>query len=392
MTFGLRTVRIPLALLAVSGVASLALSVSLTAVSAAQPRTAQHTSAPCYNYCPASRNLLITDQFNNRVIEVNTRTNKIVWSFGSNDPTACNPGPGTVIGPNDAERLSGGDTLIAGTGIPVGGSPADPSLACADNRVIVVNHAGTIIWQYGQAGVSGSADNQLNVPVFAIQLPNRNIMIVDQANNRVIVVSRFSRHVIWSYGPTSGRGALNNPNSAELLPNGHVLIADENNNRIIEITQAGKIVWQYGSGNPSVTTPLQTAAFASRLSNGDTLITDAGHSRVLEVTRNKHLVWQYFTNSGQGSNAAPLPTNAVRLSARCAQTESRHSCPAAFGNDTVIADQYNHRVIIVSQKGKIRYQFGTTNIFGNGNGQLDGPYTAYAVGDYTGQTPPPSRF
>ncbi len=76
--------------------------------------------------------------------------------------------------------------------------------------------------------------------------------------------------------PRSGAGALNNPNSAELLANGHILIADENNNRVIEVTRAGRIVWQYGSGSPSVTTPVQFAAFASRLPNGHTLVTDSG--------------------------------------------------------------------------------------------------------------------
>ena len=322
-------------------------------------------------------NVLISDQFNNRVVEINRFTKQIVWSFGSNNPTLCNPGPGAIIGLNDAERLSGGLTLLAGTGIPAGASPvAPPSFSCVDNRVIVVNQAGRIVWQYGQAGVTGSGPNQLNVPVFAIQLPNRDIMIVDQGNNRVIIVDRFTKHITWSYGPTSGPGALNNPNSAELLPNGHILIADENNNRVIEITMGGQIVWQYGSGDPNVTTPLQFAAFASRLPNGDTLITDSGHARIVEVNANKQVVWRYFTNTAANSNPNPLPTNAVRLS----------------DGDTEIADQFNHRALIVDRDKLTEFQYGVTNMPGNGPGKLDGPYTAFTIGDYTGQTPPPSVF
>ena len=321
-------------------------------------------------------NVLVTDQFNNRAVEIDPVTKSIVWSFGSGNPTLCNPGPGAIIGPNDAERLSDGLTLLAGTGVPPGSSPADPSFSCVDNRVIVVNRSGAIVWQYGHAGVTGSGPNQLNVPVFAIQLPNRNIMIVDQANNRVIEVGRFSREVVWSYGPSSGPGALNNPNSAELLSNGHVLIADENNNRVIEITRSGHIVWQYGSGNPSVTTPLQFAAFASRLPNGDTLITDSGHSRVVEVTDDKRVVSQYFTNRGANSSASPLPTNAVRLE----------------NGDTSIADQFNHRAIIIDRHGQLIEQTGETNVPGTGFDQLDGPYTAFVIDDYTGQTEPPDEF
>lgn len=312
-------------------------------------------------------NVLITDQFNNRVIEVN-RDKQIIWSFGSGNPTLCNPGPGAIIGSNDAERLSEGLTLMAGTGIPANTVPGLPN-GCVDNRVIVVNQAGQIVWQYGQAGVIGSGPNQLNVPVFAIQLPNHNIMIVDQGNNRVIEVGRYSKKIVWMYGPTSGPGALNNPNSAELLPNGHILIGDENNNRVIEITRAGKIVWQYSQG-------LMAAAFASRLPNGNTLIVDSGHSRIIIVTPGKQVVFQYFTNKAPNSNPNPLPTNAVQLA----------------NGDISIADQFNDRAIIIDPYKNIVFQYGMTNVIGNGPDQLYAPYTAYVIGDYTGQTPPPGSF
>jgi hypothetical protein len=309
-------------------------------------------------------NLLITDQFNNRVIEVDPQTKAIVWSFGSNNPSLCNPGPGAIIGTNDAERLADDLTVIAGTGIPPGASPAMPN-GCVDNRVIVVNEQGEIVWQYGQAGVTGNGPNELNVPVFVIQLPNHNFMIVDQGNNRVIEVNK-NKQIVWSYGPTSGPGALNNPNSAELLRNGHILIADENNNRVIEIARSGTIVWQYDQG-------IQFAAFASRLPNGDTLITDSGHARIIEVTEDKRVVFQYFTNHSKHSNPNPLPTNAVKLR----------------NGDISIADQFNNRAIIVNDDKHIEFQYGVTNVSGNGPNQLNGPYTSYVIGDYTGQTPPP---
>ena len=327
------------------------------------------TSPPAQSSTPkdhfnAPGNILISDQFNNRVIEV-APDGHIVWTFGSGNPTLCNPGPGAIIGLNDAERLSGGLTLLAGTGIPAG-SQSDPK-GCNDNRVIVVSQQGNIVWQYGQAGVTGSGPNELNVPVFAIQLPSRNIMVVDQGNNRVIEIDRNSKQIVWSYGPKSGPGALNNPNSAELLSNDHILIGDENNNRVIEITRDGTIVWSYDQG-------LSGAAFASRLPNGDTLITDSSHSRILEVTPKKQIVFEYFTNTDPASNSAPLPTNAVQLA----------------NGGVIIADQFNHRVLIVGPE--MEFQYGMVNVPGNGPGQLNGPYTAYVIGDYTGQTPPPAAF
>jgi len=337
-----------------SGCASSAQSTQSNSTSASTPTHGFNTPG----------NVLISDQFNNRAVEVD-RTGKIVWTFGSGNPKLCNPGPGAIIGLNDAERLSGGLTLLAGTGIP-SGSQSYPK-GCNDNRVIVVNQQGQIVWQYGQAGVTGSGPNQLNTPVFAIQLPNRNIMVVDQANNRVIEIDRSSKEIVWSYGPKSGPGALNNPNSAELLPNGHILIGDENNNRVIEITRDGTIVWEYNKG-------LSAAAFASRLPNGDTLIADSSHSRVIEVNPNKQIVFEYFTNTDPGSNTAPLPTNAVLLA-----------------NGAIsIADQFNNRVLIVDPK--VEFQYGTLNVAGDGPNQLNGPYTSFVIGDYTGQTPPPATF
>ena len=298
-------------------------------------------------------NILISDQFNNRVIEINPQK-QIVFQFGSNDPALCNPGPGAIIAPNDAERLSGGLTLIPGTG----------TSSCPDNRVIIVDANGTIVFQYGQAGVAGAGPNELNVPVFAVQNRAGNVLITDQANNRIILVDS-NQHVLWSYGPTSGAGALNSPNSAEILPNGHILIADENNNRTLEITLSGQIVQQISRG-------LSVVAFASRLPNGDTLIADAGNNRVVEFDPQLQVVFQYVTNTGAGSNPNPNPTGAVRQ---------------RTGN-TVIADQFNNRVIVIDPSGNLLFQYGQTNVVGNGPDQLNAPYSAVVVGQYYGLTPP----
>jgi hypothetical protein len=300
-------------------------------------------------------NILITDQFNNRVLEV-TRSGKIAWSFGRGGPSQCVPSADTVIAPNDAERLGDGLTLIVGTGTG----------ACPDNRVIVVEEDGRIVFQYGQAGVAGAGPNQLNVPVFAIQTGDGDFLITDQANNRIIKVN-LNKQILYKYGPASGLGALNNPNSAELLQNQHILIADENNSRVIEIdpAQQNKIVFQYKQG-------LNIVAFASRLRNGNTLIADSGNNRILEINKAKQVVFDYATNAAPDSNPNPNPTGAVRLK----------------DGNTLIADQFNDRVIIITPEKQIIFQYGTTNVVGNGRNQLNAPYSAVAICDYTGLTPP----
>lgn len=323
-------------------------------------------------------NILITDQFNNRVIEIDPAGN-IVWQFG-NGPgdTSAN----AIVGTNDAERV-GDLTLMSGTGIPPGVTTNCKKSGCVDNRVLLVDQGGHIVWQYGQFGVTGFGPDQLNTPVQNTFLPNGNVLITDQGNERIIEVRQADKAIVWQYGENgvigSGPNQLSNPNAAELLANGNILISDENNNRAIEVTHTtpSKIVATFTGGGGLA---FSGVAFASRLPNGDTLITDSNNSRVVEVNAHDHdrVVWEYFTNIRPGSNPAPLPTRAVQL---------------ANGN-ILISDQFNHQVIAVTHTtpGVIVSSYGTINTPGYSPSSavqfLNGPYSAYVIGDYTGITPP----
>src|SRR5271166_3699955 len=196
------------------------------------------------NHFNTRGNILISDQYNNRLLEVNPENHKIVWHFGNGSGVA---GPHSVVGVNDAQRV-GPFTLVAGTGVPAGAEPTCPN-GCPDNRVMLVDPTGNIFWEYGKAGVTGSGPDQLNTPVQNTWLPNKHILITDQANVRIIEVT-LEKKIVWQYGQTGvtgdGFNQLNNPNSAELLANGDILIADESNNRVIEVNHNHQIVWQYG--------------------------------------------------------------------------------------------------------------------------------------------------
>ena len=319
-------------------------------------------------------NLLISDQFNNRVIET-APDGTIVWTFGlgPNDFTSK-----SIIGVNDAQRV-GTLTLMAGTGTPPGVIPQAPDGA-PDNRVMLVERSGKIVWQYGQFGQAGSGPDLLDTPVQCTFLPNFHVLITDQANNRIIEVN-MAKKIVWQYpgSNTNDADQLAGPNSAELLENGHILIADQGNNRAIEVTRGDKIVRTFTVGGTA-----NTVAFASRLDNGDTLLTDAGNSRAVEMDANDNIVWQYFTDTDPLSVAAPLPTRAIRLK----------------NGDTLISDQFNNRVIRVSHAGAIVANYGLPlaggDAIGNNVGYdthttqngLYSPYDAKVVGDYTGLTPP----
>jgi hypothetical protein len=319
-------------------------------------------------------NILISDQFNNRVIETDTAGN-IIWSFGlgPHDFSAR-----SIIGVNDAQRV-GEFTLMAGTGTPADVIPEAPD-GVPDNRVILVDPFGKIVWQYGQFGQAGSGPNLLDTPVQCTWLPNAHVLITDQANNRIIEVN-LKKQIVWQYpgSNTSDADQLNGPNSAELLENGHILIADQGNNRAIEVTRGDKIVRTFTAGDT-----VDTVAFASRLKNGHTLLTSAGTFRIVEVDANDNVVWDYFTDTDPFSVPAPLPTRAIRL----------------HNGDTLISDQFNNRVIRVNKAKDIVASYGLPlaggDPIGNNVGYdlhttqngLYSPYDAKVVGDYTGLTPP----
>jgi len=350
-------------------------------------------------------NTLIADQFNNRVIEVDPDGN-IVWHFGLGPADFS---PASIIGVNDAQRV-GELTLMAGTGTP-GAQPEAPDCVdptgCPDNRVLLVDRAGRIVWQYGQFGPGGAADGQLNTPVQTTwlprggrhkgdnedsgedrRIPRGHVLITDQANERIIEVNLTMKKPVWQYGTTgvigSGPGFLSNPNCAELLENGHILICDENNNQALEVTHTtpSKIIHTYTIAGGML---FNGVAFASRLPNGHTLITDSGNARIVETDENGNVFWQYFTNTDPNSNArcgggtctGPLPTRALRLK----------------NGHTLISDQYNHRVIEVNHDMEIVRTFGKINSLGYdthsvADGGLNSPYDAKRIGDYTGITPP----
>lgn len=319
-------------------------------------------------------NLLIADQFNNRVIETD-QSGHIIWSYGlgPNDFSS-----NSIIGVNDAQRV-GPFTLMAGTGTPAGVIPQSPGGA-PDNRVVLVDPFGRIVWQYGQFGQTGSGPNLLNTPVQSTFLPNFHVLITDQANNRIIEVN-FEKQIVWQYpgSNTNASDQLSGPNSAELLENGHILISDQGNSRALEVNRDDKILNTLTAGGS-----LNILAFASRLNNGHTLLTDAGNARIVEVDANDNVVWQYFTDTNPLSVAAPLPTRAVRL----------------FNGDTLISDQFNNRVIRVDHAGNLLASYGLPLAGGGSIGNNAGyglhstqmglysPYDAKIVGDYTGLTPP----
>jgi hypothetical protein len=123
---------------------------------------------------------------------------------------------------------------------------------------------------------------------------------------------------------------------------GNILIADQFNNRVPEVDPlTNEIVWSFGDGSSTART---TSVVAPK----------------------------YVTNTRPGSVANPQPTRAVRL----------------MDGNALISDQFNDQVIKVDGSGNIVFSQGQIGVAGTGFNELNAPYDAKVVGDYTGLTAP----
>jgi DNA-binding beta-propeller fold protein YncE len=90
-------------------------------------------------------------------------------------------------------------------------------------QVLIFNRAGRALWRYRPNGPQA-----LDHPSLALPLPNGDILLNDDYNNRVIVVDPHTRHIVWQYGytgvPGAAPGYLDNPDGVDLVPP-HSLLA-----------------------------------------------------------------------------------------------------------------------------------------------------------------------
>ena len=267
----------------------------------------------------AGGDVLVADPANHLVAEFSP-SGSLVWSYTVADDSA-------LSAPVFARRLADGSTLICD------GDAARVFVVTPRDQV---DHGGQKIWQYGVTGVAGSGVGQLDGPTSADILPNGNVAICDAGNHRVIVVryadykTGFSASsIVWQYGQTgvSGDGVdqLMKPTSVQVLTagvsRGNMLICDQGARRVIEVrTTAISIVWRYPASGSSTDSALVSPSCAVGTFYGsDNLvwIADAGRGVVLGVATNStmsgrpsgHQVFAEYGPSGgtpfSGSLSAP---------------------------------------------------------------------------------------
>ena len=81
-------------------------------------------------------------------------------------------------------------------------------------RIIEVDWSGQIVWEYFPKVES----ERLGCPSIALELPNGNVAFSDDYNDRVVIINRAGK-ILWQYGVTGvagkATGYLNPPNGID---------------------------------------------------------------------------------------------------------------------------------------------------------------------------------
>jgi hypothetical protein len=168
--------------------------------------------------------IAVADIRNCRILFIDPKSSQVLKQWGTTGVCKHNP-PTAFAFPNDITPLDNGDFLI--TEIPAA-------------WITRVDKDGNIIWS-----VQGP---NLRYPSDAMPAKDGNVVVADYSRpGGVVLFNPHTRKVLWEYRVLSGEGMLDHPSLAEELPSGDILLNDDWRNRVLIIDRRTKqIVWQYG--------------------------------------------------------------------------------------------------------------------------------------------------
>lgn len=138
---------------------------------------------------------VLVSEINGSWIDDFSKTGKLRWSFQA-----------PVGYPSDPQPLSGGRILLADYSSP--------------GAVVIVDHHGRVLWRYRPTSGWGELDH----PSLAIELPNGDIAVNDDYNDRVVIIDPKKRKIVWFYGHRGQKGTqpgfLNTPDGMDYIPLG----------------------------------------------------------------------------------------------------------------------------------------------------------------------------
>jgi DNA-binding beta-propeller fold protein YncE len=182
------------------------------------------------NY-PDDSHLLADGQFltadirNCRVLIIDPKTNQITTQWGDGQ-CKHNP-PQQLAWPNGATPLENGDILVT---------------EITDAWISRITREGKVLWSVKAPGLRYPSDTFPTVD-------GKQLIVADFAKpGRVVIFDPATGKSTWEYFHKDGEGALDHPSIARELPDtGDILIVDDLHDRVIVVDRKTKaIIWQYG--------------------------------------------------------------------------------------------------------------------------------------------------
>lgn len=190
-------------------------------------------SAPGYFNTPddaiqmSDGNIVVSDIVNQRVIVIDPRTKRIVRQYGVTGKRRHAP-PRFFNAPDGAFPTPDGGLLVTEIGWAHNSFGYLDKLA-ADGKLVF------------------SFKTNLVYPSDGVEISGGRVLVVDYAKPGSAEIYSREGKVLWRYDVPRGPGALNHPSGAVELPNGNILVCDDWNDRVVVIDPKTRaIVWEYG--------------------------------------------------------------------------------------------------------------------------------------------------
>lgn len=289
---------------------------------------------------------------------------------------------------------------------------SDPSVLPGDvliadrsnNRLLVVDPQGRIVWQFPRPGHAG-----LPVPDDAFFSPDgRDIVATEEDVSAVTVIDVATRRIVYRYGaigvPGSGPNRVSNPDDAMLLPDGSIVLADIKNCRLLLLRPPSHRPSQaLGSAargcyhNPPRAWGSPNGAFP--LAGGGALVTEINGDWVDALSANGHVLWSthppgisypsdsnevrrglYVTVGWQSPGVLETFDRTGRLHWRyrprkgAAPLDHPSLALPLPNGDFLLNDDFNDRVIVIDpHTNRVVWQYGHTGVPGHAPGYLSRP-------------------
>ena len=185
----------------------------------------------------ADGKFITADIRNCRIVIIDPKTNKVETQWGTPGKCKHNP-PHELAHPNGATPMANGDLLVT---------------EISDAWISRITREGKVLWSVKAPNMHYPSDAFPTVDV-------KQIIVADfWKPGRVVIFEPLTRKVTWEYFVKDGDKALDHSSIARELPDtGDILVVDDLNDRVMVIDRKTKeIIWQYGEkGNKGHTAGL----------------------------------------------------------------------------------------------------------------------------------------